>query len=320
MQPCHSNFNMKAITQLSILAMIAFVNQSCQKEIDLKLDEYQPKLAISSLFEQDSNFYFSIAESQSVLDNDTFPPLENVSILLTNSLGESETISALVDHTFYYQNKRVYKSNMRAREGLTYDISVSHPNHKTATATAGIPDGVQITSLDTQTVLEFGYPALRINMIFQDPVVTNYYELKLFAYAPEIVYDKQTWEAIDTIMSFQEMYYSFPSDGLLDNGGNSIFSDELFNGKEYTLSFNTDKSYIDYLLEGKEAFPEAEIFLLPELRSISKEYYDYQTSMVKYWNADGNPFAQPVQVYTNIENGFGIFAGFGKSNDTIWLD
>ena len=36
MQPCHSNFNMKAITQLSILAMIAFVNQSCQKEIDLK--------------------------------------------------------------------------------------------------------------------------------------------------------------------------------------------------------------------------------------------------------------------------------------------
>lgn len=311
---------MKAFTQLSIIIMIALISQACQKEIDLKLDEYQPKLAINSLFEQDSNFYFSITESQSVLDNDTFPPLENVSIVLTNSLGESETITALVDHKFYYLNKRVYKSEMRARQGLTYDISVSHPNHKTATAKAGIPDGVKITSLDTQTVLEFGYPALRINMTFQDPVATNYYELKLFAYAPEIIHDKQTWETIDTIMSYQEIYYSFPSDGLIDNGGNSIFSDELFNGKEYTLSFNTEKYYIDYLLEGIEAFPDAEIFLLPELRSISKEYYDYQTSMVKYWNADGNPFAQPVQVYTNVEEGFGIFAGFGKSNDTIYLN
>jgi hypothetical protein len=61
------------------------------------------------------------------------------------------------------------------------------------------------------------------------------------------------------------------------------------------------------------------VFLLTELRSISKEYYDYQTSLNEYWNADGNPFAQPVQVFTNIENGFGIFAGFGKSSDTLRL-
>ena len=310
---------MKSITQLSIIIMIALICQACQKEIDLKLDEYEPKLAISSLFEQDSNFYFSITESQSVLDNDTFPPLQNASITLTNSLGETETITSLVDHVFYYQSKRVYKSNMRARAGLTYNISVSHPNHASASATASISNGVKITSLDTQSVLEFGYPTLRVNMTFQDPPEANYYELKLFAYAPEIIYDQNTWEISDTIMSYQEVYYSFPSDGLIDNGNNSIFSDELFNGKQYTLSFNTDKYYLDYLLEGIEAFPDAEVFLLTELRSISKEYYDYQTSLNEYWNADGNPFAQPVQVFTNIENGFGIFAGFGKSSDTLRL-
>jgi len=30
-----------------------------------------------------------------------------------------------------------------------------------------------------------------------------------------------------------------------------------------------------------------------------------------------DPFAEPVQVYNNIENGFGIFAGYAADVDTI---
>ena len=45
------------------------------------------------------------------------------------------------------------------------------------------------------------------------------------------------------------------------------------------------------------------------LHNISKSYYYYRTSLELYQNTSGNPFAQPVQVYSNIENGFGIFAG-----------
>ena len=45
------------------------------------------------------------------------------------------------------------------------------------------------------------------------------------------------------------------------------------------------------------------------LHNISKSYYYYRTSLELYQSASGNPFAQPVQVYSNIENGFGVFAG-----------
>ncbi|MBK6525335.1 MAG: DUF4249 family protein [Crocinitomicaceae bacterium] len=31
--------------------------------------------------------------------------------------------------------------------------------------------------------------------------------------------------------------------------------------------------------------------------------------MEKYQETAGDPFAQPVQVYSNVENGFGIFGG-----------
>ena len=43
--------------------------------------------------------------------------------------------------------------------------------------------------------------------------------------------------------------------------------------------------------------------------NISKSYYYYRTSLELYVDAPRNPFAQPVQVFSNINNGFGIFAG-----------
>ena len=43
------------------------------------------------------------------------------------------------------------------------------------------------------------------------------------------------------------------------------------------------------------------------LKNISKSYYDFQSTYgLQDWN-DGDPFAQPVQVFSNIENGIGIF-------------
>ena len=45
------------------------------------------------------------------------------------------------------------------------------------------------------------------------------------------------------------------------------------------------------------------------LQNISKSYYYYRTSLELYKDASRNPFAQPVQVFSNINNGFGIFAG-----------
>ena len=52
--------------------------------------------------------------------------------------------------------------------------------------------------------------------------------------------------------------------------------------------------------------------------SISQEYYWYETSYQNYMNAQGTGFfSQPVQVYTNIQNGLGVFAGYSTRIDSI---
>lgn len=310
---------MKKLIPFSSLVFLLASFAACRKEIPLNLDTYEPKIAVSCLFEQDSNFYFYVTESQSPLDNDTFPALNNATITLTNSNGESEIITVLTNHDYYFQTKQEYKSSMKVAPGMTYNVSIDHADFKTAFASASVPNGTKITRLDTFSVVEFGFPALRFNLNFSDPVEPNFYTLKVYAYAPEIIYDRTTWMPIDTAMRFQEIYYTLPSDGLFNNNG-SVFSDELFNGGNYSLSFTIDKGYLDYMFNQMPSVNDEKPYLLVELRSISREYYQYQTTLESYWNADGNPFAQPVQVFSNINNGFGIFAGFGKSSDTLFFE
>ncbi|MGB0985308.1 MAG: DUF4249 family protein, partial [Saprospiraceae bacterium] len=45
-----------------------------------------------------------------------------------------------------------------------------------------------------------------------------------------------------------------------------------------------------------------------EFQAVSKSYVDYYRSMNDYLAGDGNPFAEPVVLYTNVDNGLGVFS------------
>jgi hypothetical protein len=52
------------------------------------------------------------------------------------------------------------------------------------------------------------------------------------------------------------------------------------------------------------------------LKSLEEDYYQYEKSKHLYYeNGDGDdPFTEPVLIYSNVENGLGVFGGF--SSDT----
>jgi hypothetical protein len=52
--------------------------------------------------------------------------------------------------------------------------------------------------------------------------------------------------------------------------------------------------------------------------SVTKDYFEYVKSAKKYGQSNNNPFSTPVQVYTNINNGYGIFGAAFKT--TVWID
>ena len=55
------------------------------------------------------------------------------------------------------------------------------------------------------------------------------------------------------------------------------------------------------------------------LRTTTEEYYNYNYTRDLQASVESNPFAQPVQVFDNIEGGLGIFAGYSQTEKEVTI-
>jgi hypothetical protein len=92
---------------------------------------------------------------------------------------------------------------------------------------------------------------------------------------------------------------------------NLLFDDRLFDGDEYVLSVSCQEA------RPTEKFPEQVFLYKMSLRSLSSAYYNYRVTYNLQQETKGDPFAQPVQVFNNIQNGYGIFAAFSQSHRQV---
>jgi hypothetical protein len=69
-------------------------------------------------------------------------------------------------------------------------------------------------------------------------------------------------------------------------------------------------TYIPVLNKGSQTDFKEEYWL--EVTGVSEEYYKYQRTYIKQVETKDNPFASVIEVYSNITNGVGIFAGYNR--------
>ena len=85
----------------------------------------------------------------------------------------------------------------------------------------------------------------------------------------------------------------------------NVFADTYFDGRTYTVNFTCYAWDMEFL----------DPFVI-EMSRVNESLYKYQKTAKKYQENDPNGiigmFAEPVQVYTNIENGVGIVSGQSK--------
>ena len=63
---------------------------------------------------------------------------------------------------------------------------------------------------------------------------------------------------------------------------------------------------------------EAEYYKITvSLQRLSREAYYYMKASYAQNYYDGDFLSEPVQAYSNVENGVGVFAGFSKNTFTI---
>lgn len=90
---------------------------------------------------------------------------------------------------------------------------------------------------------------------------------------------------------------------LPNSGGHFILSDEIFNGKEYEMKLGAFSDMRKYEYQQETSFYQSGHYEI-EFHKINRALYLYLISIDN--NQYPGPFTEPTQVYSNIENGYGI--------------
>ena len=291
---------MKKMKHILFSISVLSILFSCTKQIDFTADQIQEKIVVNSLFTEDSLWNAHISHSRSVLDNSPHNFLDNATVSVFDESNNLVTTLNHVSDGFYQSSSATPIANE------TYRLEVDAPGYTSVSATNSIPTEVPIINVDTiSTEDSEGNPVLQVTMNFTDPVgVSNYYMLEM-----QYVLDYSQWGFEEEERGRLEITCNDPNIESVnsfsflgeENAYNYLLlKDDQFDGQNYTLRF-----YVINWADFKEIDLTGEIRLM----NTSEEFFNYRKSYEVYENAINNPFSQPVQVFSNIVGGIGVFAG-----------
>ena len=283
---------------LNALALFAILIsfQSCRKVIEIDLPPADSKVVVNSFFTDGDPIKVNLSKSIGVLDN-IIPECKNATIILLINNVKTDTL---------YPDNGYYYSHVLAERGKNYSLIVHVPNMDSVLCEDIIPEKTILQNcICTDSVLidEDRFIINELKLDFQDSAGPSFYEVQLSA--NYIIDNNYT-----SIWFRKNSDPIITSTGLLDyNPKTLIFTDKLFDGKHCSVKiYFATQAYADYNL--KITF-----------RSVSESYYKYKERQYAYLFSLGNDIfsgmSDPINLYSNIKGGYGIFAGYSSDEKII---
>lgn len=299
---------MKNIVQTLIVffaGVILFT--SCETVIDMKLPEQPPKMVINSFFTPDSIMMLHLSKSQFVLKNQELKPITDGNISLFEN-GKFIGKFTHINKGFYYL------PGFFPKENTQYTLNAESSGLKSVEANEIIPPKPVINRIELSSSFFEGINYKDFIIYIQDNAnEENYYMVNLIGKRYDYVYDSLTYDIIDSVEIYEQV--NFNSQDLVFEeqvaSSQAIISDKIFNGSIYPLRLSVN----EYNFDEYSNMGYFEITI--QLKQISKAYAQYVLTYSK--NRYSDPFSQPVQVYSNVTNGFGIFAGYSSTLTSLKL-
>lgn len=252
--------------------------------------------------ESRNNLGFLIARSRSINESASFELIDNASLNLSGDDG-TERLYTFDSRTGYYISPKESSGQVQSlsiEENTKYNIEVNIPGEDLITASVATASFGKIENVDIEFEeinIDEDITLDKFEITIDDPLGKNYYNLRIF-YQFEVEEDSEK-----PFVSTQQQGYIINFNNLLDDKA-SLFIDNQFDGMTETLTFWSERSIV-CTDEFTNARPKR-VFV--NLWSLSEEEYQYRNSVSRNEEALDNPFAEPTVVFSNIENGRGIFS------------
>ncbi len=292
--------------QYILITLLLAVMFGCELVVDVDLPEFKPSLVVNSLLSPDDTVItVFVTENRHILDNAyDFKTVKNAKVEV---FEDQQSIGVL---TYSDGDRPGYYLEYKPKAGKTYRLDVSKDGFTKVSATTTIPLKEPIFYFESASMRkdEYGSEEIRLDYILEDPKGDDYYWIKL--YANYSYYNSYYDEEKDSLITekytdWQEWYYYLLGADLNEFEDYSLYeytTDELFDGsnKKFSIEFPDIYSY-----DSEDSKSDTSQFRL-EIHRMTEAFYRYTTtSEIQYYNGD-SPFSEPVKVYSNIENGFGV--------------
>jgi len=317
---------------LGFAAAFLVMIPACESVLFIELEESDRLIVVNGAISNDSIVSLQVSRTRHILDNAPLVPLENAEVKLYRG-------SSMLERLTYTGNAEYRSVEFKPYAGVEYAIEVESPGYPVVTSMCMIPEPVRIAALDTFTsVVDLCTPyyqqtmkTMQIDLTVDDPPgVENYYMVDVegdLSYTEwydttvmyiDSLYHKGEWHyyvndstyQLTNIVRYTDRISVGSTDLIVEaiTSDGILFSDQLIDGKKYSVRFKTMTSNLASADSALVSF---------RLHSISESYYRYLKTRQKHYETRDNYLAVPVIVYSNIESGTGFFGGFSTDVYTI---
>jgi len=303
-----------------VLTGLLLTAATCEKEVQLDFEEEEPRLVVVSNFTPGEPLDVLVSRTESVFLPDTsFVAISDAVVEVFEGdrfIEKLEFVEQQNGVRYFYRSK-----NFKPEVGVNYTLKAEAFGMEAIFANNSVPEAVQLDEIEVDNVQvkpsednEKLVHSFRVRIAFDDPLETeNFYHLILTQ--QRIIYQDGKGT------NFTNPRYRFEDRPILVdpiNNNNSLnaylaggvlIADREYNGERIGFSFNlefeTDRS--------EEVLGK----LKAEFRTVTEDYYRYYSTSSNQARSSGVPFSEPVFVHNNIENGYGVFAGYNTYTDSL---
>lgn len=277
---------MMRLTSIAIIAAAAFMLVACEKSVDIALPNSTPRLVVNGSLTPDSSITIYVGHTTKLFD-DSPNYLEDLQPLV-----EVNNTTIVLDS----KGKGIYKAVRAAKAGEKYNITVSASGYSTVSATAEVPQPPRFNKLKVKRTLLNQLNNIQFSMVIVDPKETRDYYIVEVQSTDESSTDLPI-TSTDPATEPQQFSYQ---DQLL-------ISDKSFNGQNKKIRFSINNSFF---------ITKASSFKV-KLKRCTPELWEYKSAYFLYLANAETPTSIPMQMYTNINNGVGIFGGHAIYTEVV---
>jgi len=285
------------IKYIFTLFAIALLLSACETTIDYDLPQEPSKITIDTKLLVDDTPIVHVFTSVSALSRQD--PSEAVGaevMLYENGVFVSELPMGQSPY-----GQPIYTSNYPIKANQVYKVQVALPNYTTAFGEGLAKEAIPITNVVFDSISH------DLAFTFQDPPTKEDYYLIT---ARAITNDYSIYYSTNDVVIdfFEDNSFDDPFGGSGEKfGEKGYMSDQYFNGKTKTVRITIEEDLV--------YFPEGRFYI--ELWRISEDLYNHQRTKAIAWTSE-NPFSEPVQIHSNIENGYGIVGTAAVSREQFY--